>query len=362
MRSFHLSRISNGVIASVLAAALFQCVGSSPAAGDPIPEPDAIYYGHVFMNGVLQTGLTLSLRSGDTVLDQYTIGSSGAAATFYVLHARLFSAATGDPRPQGGAFIGDTLSIFFAGEGAPRKQFQIQDRGEIVQLDISTDGTPIPSLSPTPVPTVPPTIVTPSATATGSAVASPSPIGTANGTVTPPTKGSITPSPTPTRTPIPNMTPQGMSSLDEPIDASSMTIPVADLSAFPDSGVVQIEDELIYFSGKTTAAASASAAADSATADSPASGELTGVIRGYAGTIAKPHPAGAQVVLAPVSSCVGDCGSQHSVGISNLITMVNIALGTDPSSKCLAGDTNHDSAISISEIIQAVNNALQGCP
>jgi hypothetical protein len=354
-------RIAYGLVGCGLAAATLQFAASTRAVGEPIPEPDAVYYGHVFQNGALQTGLTVSLQVGDSVLDQYTISSSGAAATFYVLRARLFSTVTGDPRPQGGAFIGDTVSIFLASESTPRQQFQVHDRGEIVQVDISTDGTPIPSLSPTPVPTMPP--VTATATATGSALITPSasPIGTMKGTVTTSPKGSITPSPTPTATPIPNTTPQGKSSLDEPIDAAATTIPVADPSAFPNSGVVQIDDELIYFSGKSIMPAAVSAAADSATADAPDAGVLTGVIRGYGGTTAAPHAVGAQVLFTPVSACIGDCGNQHAVGISNLITMVNIALGTDASSKCLAGDTNHDSAISISEIIQAVNNALGGC-
>jgi hypothetical protein len=42
--------------------------------------------------------------------------------------------------------------------------------------------------------------------------------------------------------------------------------------------------------------------------------------------------------------------------------MVNIALGTDPVSLCPAGDPNHDGQITINEIIEAVNNDLDGCP
>ncbi len=63
-----------------------------------------------------------------------------------------------------------------------------------------------------------------------------------------------------------------------------------------------------------------------------------------------------------VSQCVGDCNGDGEVGISELITMVNIALGNASISTCLAGDANNDGQIEINEIIQAVNNALNGCP
>jgi hypothetical protein len=49
------------------------------------------------------------------------------------------------------------------------------------------------------------------------------------------------------------------------------------------------------------------------------------------------------------------------VTIDELITMVNIALGTKPVSECSVGDTSGDGDITIDEIIQAVNRALNGC-
>jgi hypothetical protein len=59
--------------------------------------------------------------------------------------------------------------------------------------------------------------------------------------------------------------------------------------------------------------------------------------------------------------CIGDCLGGGSVTIDELLTMVNIALGTEPLSACLVGDTNHDGSISIDEILVAVNSALDGC-
>ncbi len=59
--------------------------------------------------------------------------------------------------------------------------------------------------------------------------------------------------------------------------------------------------------------------------------------------------------------CVGDCNGDHSVTVDELLTMVNIALGSADVTACGAGDANHDSQITIDEILTAVNNALNGC-
>ncbi len=47
--------------------------------------------------------------------------------------------------------------------------------------------------------------------------------------------------------------------------------------------------------------------------------------------------------------------------IDEIVTMVNIALGSVDVSMCLAGDANSDGTITVEEIIQAVNKALLGC-
>jgi hypothetical protein len=61
-------------------------------------------------------------------------------------------------------------------------------------------------------------------------------------------------------------------------------------------------------------------------------------------------------------ACVGDCGRDGTVTVSELITMVNIALGTADAGTCTAGDADGDGEIKISELITAVNYALSGCP
>ncbi len=47
--------------------------------------------------------------------------------------------------------------------------------------------------------------------------------------------------------------------------------------------------------------------------------------------------------------------------MDELITMVNIALGSSLVSTCSAGDADGNGEITINEIIAAVNNALNGC-
>jgi len=62
------------------------------------------------------------------------------------------------------------------------------------------------------------------------------------------------------------------------------------------------------------------------------------------------------------AQCTGDCNGDGSVTIDELITMVNIDLGTSDLSTCTAGDANADGEITIDEIIKAVGYALDVCP
>jgi photosystem II stability/assembly factor-like uncharacterized protein len=77
----------------------------------------------------------------------------------------------------------------------------------------------------------------------------------------------------------------------------------------------------------------------------------------YAGTAG-----GGVFAIDQVSSCVGDCTGNRQVSVDELLTMVNIALGTAMVSGCLAGDGNQDGAVTVDEILTAVNNSLNGCP
>lgn len=78
--------------------------------------------------------------------------------------------------------------------------------------------------------------------------------------------------------------------------------------------------------------------------------------------ISSPDTAGQSVTLPVVLTCVGDCNADdHAVTVSEILTMVNVALGNKPIAACLAGDENSDGQITVDEILTAVNNALNGC-
>ncbi|MDX2167267.1 MAG: hypothetical protein SF182_09395 [Deltaproteobacteria bacterium] len=63
----------------------------------------------------------------------------------------------------------------------------------------------------------------------------------------------------------------------------------------------------------------------------------------------------------PAPSCTGDCNGDGEVTINELITGVNIALGSAPLSQCPAFDANGDDNVAINELIAAVGAALEGC-
>jgi hypothetical protein len=50
------------------------------------------------------------------------------------------------------------------------------------------------------------------------------------------------------------------------------------------------------------------------------------------------------------------------VYVNDLLTMISIALGNTSIEACMAGDTNHDSKITVDEIVTGVGYAVNGCP
>ena len=67
-------------------------------------------------------------------------------------------------------------------------------------------------------------------------------------------------------------------------------------------------------------------------------------------------------VNPPVEGCLGDCNSNNTVAINELITGVNIALGSIPMNECQKFDVSGDGSVEIDELIAGVNNSLNGCP
>ena len=78
--------------------------------------------------------------------------------------------------------------------------------------------------------------------------------------------------------------------------------------------------------------------------------------RVYAGT-----DRGGVFAIEQVNVCVGDCAIDGSVSVDEVITLVNIALGSTSIVECGSGDTNGNGEITIDEIIRAVNRVLEGC-
>ena len=74
-----------------------------------------------------------------------------------------------------------------------------------------------------------------------------------------------------------------------------------------------------------------------------------------------PTTPGAPTATRTARPCAGDCDSSGAVGIDELLTMVNIALGRVPVSTCTAGDADGNGRIDIAELLRAVNSALRGC-
>lgn len=64
---------------------------------------------------------------------------------------------------------------------------------------------------------------------------------------------------------------------------------------------------------------------------------------------------------APAAACAGDCDGGGDVTVDEVITLVSIALGDVPASRCRAGDGSDDGSITVDEIVAAIRSALDGC-
>ena len=61
------------------------------------------------------------------------------------------------------------------------------------------------------------------------------------------------------------------------------------------------------------------------------------------------------------NACRGDCNDDGVVTVDELVTGVDIALGTLDVAACPAGDGDGDGTISVDELVSAVDRALNGC-
>ena len=67
------------------------------------------------------------------------------------------------------------------------------------------------------------------------------------------------------------------------------------------------------------------------------------------------------VSSSQAQNCPGDCNSNGSVGVSEIILGVRISLGRSDVDDCSAMDINQDGRVGIGELISAVRSALDGC-
>lgn len=63
-----------------------------------------------------------------------------------------------------------------------------------------------------------------------------------------------------------------------------------------------------------------------------------------------------------IVACKGDCDGSSLVDIAEVVRIVNIALGSMDLATCPIADGDGDGAVTISDIIAAVNSVLTGCP
>jgi hypothetical protein len=62
------------------------------------------------------------------------------------------------------------------------------------------------------------------------------------------------------------------------------------------------------------------------------------------------------------TGCVGDCNSNGSVSVEELLRGVNILLGQTAAGECLAMDVDRNSEVTVNELVAAVFSDLAGCP
>lgn len=61
-------------------------------------------------------------------------------------------------------------------------------------------------------------------------------------------------------------------------------------------------------------------------------------------------------------ACAGDCSGGEVVTVDELLLASTIALGEAPLTRCPAADASGDGRVTVNEILEAIDNALIGCP
>lgn len=64
---------------------------------------------------------------------------------------------------------------------------------------------------------------------------------------------------------------------------------------------------------------------------------------------------------AGAAQCAGDCDADQQVQVDELVTLIGIALGEAPLSRCAAADSDTNGVVTVDEALTAVDHALRGC-
>ena len=128
---------------SMIAVLVLSC-GLIPCSLAGIPEPDAILYGTVWIDGNPvgegdNVTVTARVDEASDAIATYHMGDNPAAGDSYVLRLRLESLADGSAQSDNAALIGQTARISVqqgTGPEALVALFTIGDRGQIMNRDL----------------------------------------------------------------------------------------------------------------------------------------------------------------------------------------------------------------------------------
>jgi hypothetical protein len=71
-----------------------------------------------------------------------------------------------------------------------------------------------------------------------------------------------------------------------------------------------------------------------------------------------PSPTTTPIIPRP---CTGDCSGNRHVAVEELVKGISMVVGNAPAGECTAFDASSDGAVTIDEVLAAVNAALFGC-
>lgn len=142
-----VKRLRNHLIAAAIGIGILG-LGDGPQALAGIPEPSALYYGTVTIDGVLQSvGANVVVTNGPNQLASYVLGTDGAAEdqsgnALYVLQVPLENLIDQSTANLLAARLNDEL--VFSVNGVPFDTTRIvKERGEVVQINLSVTGGPV---------------------------------------------------------------------------------------------------------------------------------------------------------------------------------------------------------------------------